>query len=107
MKPQRITRRTIVLLLLLLFAIALTVLPACNPPIVFKVENRTNDVLHVYAFRSPEGEVSPGETIEISILHRATRYLLEAENEHGEVVYSKEFSVYQLRGSHIVVDSTE
>ena len=83
--------------------LVLNTIVACDPPITFKVENRTDETLYIYIWNSPRGTVSPGETVEMVTPPGTTIYPFKAKNKQGEVLYSDNFTSYGLERSTIIV----
>jgi len=85
-------------------------LVACDPLAPLKVENRTNQILTVYAAytkyehvnagddRELLGSVEPGKVLEPEYFPgSAETYLFEAKNTDVNLVYSKEFTKKELK----------
>lgn len=74
---------------------------ACDPEIPLEIENRTDEVLTIYVRGREEGKVKPNSIIRpTGIVAIYSYYLIEAKNKQGEVVYSRNFTFYELGDLH-------
>jgi hypothetical protein len=102
---QRLTKSQrkntfLVMLTAILLAILCFVAVGCVAEymLVLKFENRTDQVLTLYVNSHRIVDINPGETIESPTVPFVTsRYLIEAKNVKGEVVYSKVFTDMEIR----------
>ena len=95
------------MVLVLILATLLVAAVSCEPSPPFQVKNKTDQTLYIFfavsyldyveadAERVLEGEVKPGEVLSPTTLP-FPRYLIEARDEKGNVVYSREFSCEEL-----------
>jgi hypothetical protein len=81
----------------MLLTVFLSVAAGCEPPFVLKFENRTDQVLTIYVDGHRIDDVKPGETIKTETVPAvAERYLIDARNDKGEVVYFKVFTASEI-----------
>jgi hypothetical protein len=95
MKRRR-NNRLLLLGTVFLGAVVLLVGVACDPAIPLQIENQTDMVLIIYVQNVKIGEVEPNNSIKVKKLGATGYYLIEAGNNKGEVVYSREFSFNEL-----------
>jgi hypothetical protein len=87
----------LIILVAMLLVVLLPVAVGCDPPLVLEFENRTDQVLTIYVDGHRIDDVKPGETIERETVPAVLpRYLIEARNDKGEVVYSKVFTIREI-----------
>jgi hypothetical protein len=99
-------RRQLLLIILstvlLLFSLATS---GCDPGVELYVHNQTNHLVKMFICELPQVTVPPGKlerfaTMEIppkpDLPPAREKYLIEAKDEQGEVVYSREFTWQEL-----------
>jgi hypothetical protein len=90
-------KRRLSMALVLLLGILLIVVVACEPHIPIKIENRTNTVITVYVREHEKGNVQPNQIVEIKDVPGIySYYLIEAKNNKGDVIYSRNYSASEL-----------
>jgi len=82
---------------------------ACEPALPLEVENKTNQVLTIYVNDFREFNVAPGEIVkERTVPMIYGKYVVEAKNSQGKVVYSRQFEVKELQEADFkIVISTQ
>lgn len=110
--PKYLTgkRRSIVVLvgiILLLLAVLLPTVVACDPRAPIRVENQTEQILAIFVrFGTVDkshhlGDVTPGAEIrnKNAPIMISNVYYIEGKNPQEEVVYAKEFSYDELKAA--------
>jgi len=97
----------ILLGLTLLIMLMLPVLTACEPGYKIKIENSTEQVLTIYydvgrtGYFVTLGDVEPRAHVYTPDFWINDGYCqIDAKNEHGEVIFSREFTWWELRDNY-------
>ena len=87
----------VIMLMAMLLVVLLPLAVGCDPPLVLEFENRTDQVLTIYVDGKRIDDVKPGETIKRETVALVSDdYLIEAQNDKGEVVCSKVYTLSEI-----------
>jgi len=100
-----VLRRLLVSLpVLLLTLLLMFVTNGCEPAAPISVENRTDQTLTVWINDYEIGEVATGETVaneSISVV--LSKYLIEAKDKSGNLVFSREVPGLEVRSGGVLI----
>ena len=80
--------------------ILIVILNGCiqgTPEITLLIENQSNDILTIYIDNALIGKVNPTEIIRHISSLATDKWLIQAKNAQGEIVFSKKFAFEELQ----------